>query len=310
MKKIFFTCIMIVLCVSYTVYAQTTLNDALQYLQQKNYAATVDACNQLLTQSSSDPSVLGVRSLAYTALGKYDQAMQDAAKALSVDNTSDRAHFAKAEVLYYGQKDYTEALQEYNAAIKANAKMKEAYAGKARTCMAMQDIKEGMNVTENALKIFPNDPELYFIRGLLNFQRGKPKPAVDDYEKALSLNSKWNAAQVYLNKGIANEALLNYELAIQDFSKSIAADPNTASAYLARGNVKYALEQYKEAVEDFKKAEILAPDNAVITYNIGMAYYRDEDKGSACKYFQKSCSQGNTNACKMRILNCTDRKLN
>ncbi len=287
-----------------------TLDNALQYLKQKNYVAAIDACNSLLANSPNDPSVLGVRSLAYTASGKYDQGVQDADKALSVDNTSAWAHYAKAEVLYAGTKEYDKALEEYNAAISSNARMEEAYVGKTRAYMGMQNYRDATRVIDDAIKMFPNNAELYFTQGQLDFQRGKPKQAIEGYDKSLSVNAKWNPFLVYLNRGLANEALINYEPAIQDFSKAIAADPNNPAAFIARGNIRYAQYQYTEAIDDFKKAEILSPNNSVITYNIGMAYYRNEDRSSACKYFQKSCSQGNSNACKMVVLNCTDRKLN
>jgi tetratricopeptide (TPR) repeat protein len=289
--------------------AQTTLINALQLLQQKNYVSALDICNSLLAETSGDPSVLGVRSQVYTAMGKYDLAAQDADKAISIDNASDRAHYAKAELLF-AQKDYSQALQQYNAAITTNAQMTEAHAGKARALMGLQNYKDAMKVTEDALKTFSDDAELYFIRGLLNYQRGKLKYAVEDYDKALSINANWNSYQVFLNCGLANEALLRPDLAMQDYTRAIMVDPNNPGGYVARGNMQYNLAKYQEAAEDFKKAEILSPDNSVISYNVGMAYYRGDDRASACRYFQKSCSQGNSNACKMVVLNCSDRKIN
>ena len=287
-----------------------TFDNALQYLKQKNNVAAIDACNSLLANSPGDPSVLGLRSLAYTALGKYDQAVQDADKALSVDNTSAWARYAKGEILLVSVKDYNKALEEYDAAISSNAQMEEAYIGKARAYMGLQNYKDAAKVLDDAKKTFSNNAELFYMQGQLDFQNGKPKHAIESYEKSLSVNSKWNPFLLYLNRGLAHEALANYELAIQDFSKAIAADPNNPAAFLARGNIRYAQYHYAEAVEDFMKADILNPNNPIITYNIGMSYYRNEDRSSACKYFQKACSQGNNNACKMVLLNCTDRKLN
>ena len=310
MKKIFITCILLMTGVSFSVTAQTTLINALNLLQQKNFIPALEVCNTLLAESPTDPSVLGVRSQIYTAMGRHDQAMQDADKAYSIDNTSYRARYAKADALYYGQKNYAQALQQYEAAIKSDAQMTEAYAGKARALMGLQNHKEAMKVIEDALRIFQNDAELYYVRGLLNFQRGKPLLAVEDYDKALSINANWNTCQVFLNRGIANDALQKSELAIQDFTRAIVADPNHVGGYTARGNILYNVTRYQEAVEDFKKAEILSPDNAVIPYNIGMAYYKINERNTACKYFQKSCSQGNNNACKMVVLNCSDRKNN
>jgi tetratricopeptide (TPR) repeat protein len=302
------TGILLGLFVSFCAKAQT-LDEALQYLQKKNYLAAIDICDQLLAKSSGDADVLSVRSLTCTAMGKYDQALQDADNALSKNSNSARAHYAKAEVYYYGQKDYNKALQEYDAAVTADNKMTEAYAGKARSYMSLQNNKEGLRVIESALDAFPNNAELNYVCGLLNFQRGKLQYAVESYDKALSADSKWNPFFVYLNRGLANEALLEYDFAVQDFSKAIAADPNGSAAYIGRGNVYYVMYRYEEAITDFKKAEILNPDNSIITYNIGMAYHRNDDRSSACKYFQKSCAQGNNNACKMMLLNCTDRRL-
>ena len=310
MKKILSISILLVLGVAFRMAAQTTLINALQLLQQKNYVPAMEICNTLLAESPNDPSVLGVRSQIYTAMGKYDLAIIDADKAFSIDNTSDRARYAKAEVLYYGLKDFSRALQQYDGAIKANAQMTEAYSGKARALMNLQNYKDAMKVTEDALKIFQDDPELYYIRGLLNYQRGKPMLSVDDYDKVLSINADWNTCQVFLNRGIANDALQKPDNAIQDFTKAIIADPNNAGGYIARGNILYDIASYLEAADDFKKAEILSPDNSVITYNIGMSYYKVNDRTSACKYFQKSCSQGNSNACKMIVMNCSDRKVN
>ena len=309
MKKIFIIGIMLLTSVICRTEAQTTLTNALQLLQQRNYIAAMDICNTLLAESASDPSVLGVRSQIHTAMGKYDLAKQDADKALSIDNNSDRAHYAKAELLFYGQKDYKQALQQYDAAIKSNAQMTEAHAGKARAYMGLQNYKDAMKVIEDAIKAsFRNDAELYYIRGLLYYQRGNHKLAIDDYDMSLSINANRNTYQIFLNRGLANDALSKPDLAVQDFSKAIIADPNNAGGYLARGNILYNLARYGEAVDDFQKAEVLNPDNSVIPYNIGMAYYKNSDKVSACKFFQKSCSQGNSNACKMVVLNCSDRK--
>ena len=310
MKKTITIGIILVISTIFRTEAQTTITNALRLLQQKNFVSALDVCNDLLASSSNDASVLGVRSQIYTAMGRYDQATADADKALSIDNSSARAYFAKAEVLFYGRKDYNQALQQYDAAIRSNAQMTEAHSGKARALMGQQKQKDALKVVEDALKLFPSEPELNYLHGLLNYQSGKYKPAVDDYDKVLSLDPEWNTHSVLLNRGFANDALLKSDLALQDFTKAISADPNNVSGYVARGNLLYNNTNYQDAAEDFKKAEVLSPDNSVITYNIGMSYYKIEDKAAACRYFQKACSMKNDNACKMVVLNCSDRRTN
>ena len=308
MKKITTVGIILMISVIFRAEAQSTLNNALQLLQKKNFVPALDICNELLAGSSGDPAVLGVRSQIYTAMGRFDLAMQDADRALSVDNNSDRALFAKAEALFYGNRDFNQALQQYDAAIRSNAQMTEAYAGKVRAMMGQQKQRDALKVVEDAIRLFPNDPELYYLRGLLNFQSGRHKLAVDDYDKALLLDADWNTHLVYLNRGFANDAFLKPDMAMQDFTQAITSDPNSAGGYVARGTLQYNNTNYLDAAEDFKKAEILNPDNSVIVYNIGMSYYKVDDRAAACRYFQKACSMKNDNACKMVVKNCSDRK--
>ena len=307
MKKTLF--IVHIIFFSIAAKAQTTLMHAIDLLQQKKYIAALDICNRLLDKSTDNPSVFGVRSQIYTAMGKYDLAIQDADHALSIDKTSATGNYAKAEALFYGKKDYRQALQYYNAAIRSNRQMSEAYAGKALVNMAMQKYKEAMIIIEEAIqKSFNNEPELHYVRGLLNYQRGKYKLAIDDYDWVLVISANWNNYQVFLNRGIAYHAFGKPDHAVQDITKAITIDPNNVSGYIARGNVLYQIAEYRDAIEDFKKAEILNPEeNSVNTYNIGMSYYKLGDKTLACKYFQKSCFQNNKNACKMLIMNCSGK---
>ena len=308
MKKILLFSILLIISAVFSAKAQTSLNDALDLLHQKNYVAAMDVCNTLLAEASNSPSALGARSQIHTAMGRYDLAMQDADRALSIDSKSDRALFAKAEALYYGQKNYNQALKQYDDAIKANVQMAEAYSGKVRSYMALQNNKDALKVAEDALKKFSNDLELNYLRGQLNFQQGKFKLAIDDYDKVQSINANWNALQVYINRGLAYEKFLKPDQALQDFTSAIAADPNSAGGYMARGNLHYSRAKYTDAAEDYKKAEILNPDSNVIAYNIGMAYSKIDDKASACRYFQKSCQQGNADACKQVVMNCSAGK--
>lgn len=308
MKKILSIGILLMTSVSFCAEAQSTLDNALQLLQKKNYVSAMDICNELLAATPDDPAALGVRSQIHTALGQYGQAMQDADKALSINVWSDRANYAKGEVLRYGQKDYNKALRYYDTAIKSNGQMVDAYSSKAIVYLEMQKPKDGMKVCDDALKKFPNEPDLYFVRGLLNYQLGRPKLSIGDYDKLLSLDADWNPFQVFLNRGRAHEALKKRELALQDYSKVILADPNSSGGYIARGTLLYGLAKYPEAADDFIKAEVLSPDNPVITYNIGMSYFKHNDKTSACRYFQKACAAGSQNACKMVIEKCSVRR--
>jgi tetratricopeptide (TPR) repeat protein len=84
---------------------------------------------------------------------------------------------------------------------------------------------------------------------------GQYQKAIDDYTKAIELNSK--NAGAYYNRGIAYNDLGQYQKAIDDYTKAIELNPKDAGAYGNRG-VAYALQKSPTAAcGDFYQAGIL-----------------------------------------------------
>ncbi len=82
-----------------------------------------------------------------------------------------------------------------------------------------------------------NKPNLtaedYNQQGLALANQGKYKEAIDEYTKAIKLNSQ--DAQFYVNRGTAYLNMKEFDLAIADFDQAIKLDPNLAEAYAGRG---------------------------------------------------------------------------
>ena len=55
---------------------------------------------------------------------------------------------------------------------------------------------------------------------------------------AKELGSTREAAEAYINRGIAKTELKDYEGAIQEYTKAIELNPQDAEAYFGRGNAK------------------------------------------------------------------------
>jgi tetratricopeptide (TPR) repeat protein len=85
---------------------------------------------------------------------------------------------------------------------------------------------------------------------------------------------------------------------------SIQKNDTVASAYYTRGIVNYDIKDYEAAAEDFQKSLQYSEGNAALYFNLGMSYYRLEQKDKACPNFNKACSLGNTNACRMSLMEC------
>lgn len=59
---------------------------------------------------------------------------------------------------------------------------------------------------------------------------------------------------VHVSRGLVYKDMGNYQLAIQDFQRSIEIDPKLSEGYFYRGLCKLATKQFKEAIDDFKES--------------------------------------------------------
>jgi tetratricopeptide (TPR) repeat protein len=76
----------------------------------------------------------------------------------------------------------------------------------------------------------------------------------------------------YFNEGEQFFAAGKYEEAIVNYNKAIELDPQYAVAYYNRGNAYHKLGQDVEAIVNYNKAIELNPKDAAAYYNRGVAY--------------------------------------
>ena len=73
--------------------------------------------------------------------------------------------------------------------------------------------------------------------------------------------SDYNSSIFYAKRGIINEYLHEYDLAIRDYSRSIERNPQLYGAYIRRGVIYHNLGEFQKAIQDFEKAIELRPNN-------------------------------------------------
>ncbi len=100
-----------------------------------------------------------------------------------------------------------------------------------------------------------NDAVTYYNRGNAYFEKGQHDQAISDYNKALEINPRY--AEAYNNRGNAYSEKGQYDQAISDFNKALEINPRYAGAYNNRG-IAYMLKgKYDKAWEDVHKAQDL-----------------------------------------------------
>jgi lipoprotein NlpI len=103
--------------------------------------------------------------------------------------------------------------------------------------------------------------------------------------------------QIWTQKGIMNNNLGKYELAVTDLNRALEMDPEYVLAYNGRGMAYLEMERYDEAVSDFETAISLDPGFSLAYFNRGEALYRSGDLDEALVDFEKSCDMGYIEGC-------------
>jgi tetratricopeptide (TPR) repeat protein len=168
----------------------------------------------------------------------------------------------------------------------------------------LDDDKESMRLADRAISLYPETPDFYYLRGIIHNAKEKYIRALDDFNNAINRETSGNQYRYYLGRGVAHLNLLEYDQAQADFTTSIELNDTVASAYHSRAMVNYELKDYAAAVNDFIKTLNYSEGNSALYFNLGMSYFRLEEKDKACPYFHKSCTMGNTNACRMAMMEC------
>lgn len=132
-----------------------------------------------------------------------------------------------------------------------------------------KNYEEAINAFNQALRLNSTLPEAYNNRGNAKAKLGRYDVAIKDYDKALFL--KPNYVIAYYNRGTAKRKLKQYAAAVADFDEAIDLKPDYAEAHNNRGAAKFGLGQYEAAIVDYNKGLRLGFDKAKAYYNLGEA---------------------------------------
>ena len=109
-----------------------------------------------------------------------------------------------------------------------------------------------------------------YNQGVYLQQQGQHEEAIAEYDEAIQLNPQY--VDAYTNRGIAHQNLGQYERAIQDYDEAIRLNPKDTLAYNNRGSVYHTLGQLQRAIQDYDEAIRLDPQLAGAYGNRGVAH--------------------------------------
>jgi len=221
----------------------------------------------------------------------------------SQDNSKVQSLLAEADACI-SKNELPEALGKTREALQLSPENLPVLQKQINILLLMKDDKEAMKQTDDAISRFPEEADFYYLKGAIYNSREKYERALDNFNRAIELKPTANRYKFYLGRGVSHLNLMEYDLALNDFTSTIEMNDTVAGAYHGRAMVNYEIHDYSAAVSDFLKTLDYSKGNSVLYFNLGMSYYRLEEKSNACPYFHKACTLGNTNACRMALMEC------
>jgi len=207
----------------------------------------------IASRPAEAPSYLKRAELS-RAMGDYELALLDYAKALQLDRSLAVAHVGRAKT-FYEQGRYSDAVSEASAGIDL----------------------DGANA------------EAYFVRGDSLDELGERSKAIGDLVKATELNPSHLVAHRYL--GLLYRGERDYDKAIRQANRVLELNPNYCTYYLDRAECfrgKDPSDASGNARKDYLKSIELDPDEVEAMVGLARLSYTQEDLPRALEWLDKA----------------------
>ncbi len=110
--------------------------------------------------------------------------------------------------------------------------------------------EEALAKCNEALKLYPEDVELYYWKATIEFNLEEYEQALKDYDKAIAM--KPDASDIYVMRGMVKSVIGDRDGAMADYNHAIKLNPKDSSAYTMRACLKVDLGDLQGANDDLE----------------------------------------------------------
>ena len=237
---------------------------------------------------AKDPSNLFNQVLlgrAYTAFGRYAQALQTFTLVLRVQPEEVEAGMGSAAVyLKLGQGDQ---------ALSVLQKLYELHPDNSHLCWRIGKLYATQNSVVQATRFFerattldPEDWRSHLELGQIFLRQGRHEQATTRFQKAQQIKSDCAAALV----GLAEccKELYRFEAAISYYQQAVAVDPRDYKALCQMGSLCIQLGGLDMGIETLLRALDLNDQDVEIQSSLAKAYQQKGDFATAARYFART----------------------
>lgn len=175
--------------------------------------------------------------------------------------------------LFFGQKQYADALAAYEQALLLDPCFASAYFCKGNVLYLVGRHAEALAAYEQALRFNPDSAATHCHKGHVLRHLSRYPEALAAYEQALQHGSLDVCAHAWSGKGHIFYGLKQYAEALAAFEHSSQLSPSYAEPHVGKGNVLHVLQQYSEAITAYEQASQLDSHYAAPYFFKGNVFY-------------------------------------
>lgn len=220
------------------------------------------------------------------------------AEMLVKQNPADAKILALYGDVLFRQDKFTEALKQYQQALKLNDQVFNVWEGLINTHNLLNQFAEAIRVSEEALTIYPNQASLYYFLAYAQYRSKLPDDALKNLTNAVSLAAEDHSllAQCYTLKADILIDKNNFDGAKTSFAEAIKQEPDnyqiiTKAAYFLalRDEDLDTAEKYAESAAKAK------PENPAITDTYAFVLFKQKKYTLAKQWIERTLQNKKTN---------------
>lgn len=221
---------------------------AAAYRRKKDYDRALADFNEMIRiDPEGDSGFLG-RCIVYGDRGEYDRAVADCSRAIQL-RSNDYLAFEIRGNTYADKKEYESAIADYTRVIHLNPKFGEAYGNRCLLRARLgRDLPQALSDCNEALRLQPDDEDVFQGRGLVELRSGVFDRAIADFTAAFAKNAE-DASSLY-GRGLAKLKSGDTPGGHADMAAAVAIRADIAEVYAGYGVSEASLPDQTKTLPD------------------------------------------------------------
>jgi tetratricopeptide (TPR) repeat protein len=171
---------------------------------------------------------------------------------------------------FFEENQYEDAIKHYQKAVKLYPENDNLFFLLGLAHVSLGKYEDALKDFQKAAELNQDNELTFHGMGIAFVNLGKYKEAIETYQKAIALNPAND--NYFYQIGMAHGNLGKHEVALKNFQKAIELNQENDEAFYGQGIAFENLRKYKEAIEAFKKAIELNPENPLVFHDLGITF--------------------------------------